>query len=421
MRRISAKKSSALLSTVAVSTTLATGALHVAPPADATCISVFGLNNGNGCVSNTTSIAIAIGPGAVADASSAFFGTALAFGAGAHATTALSAFTNVVAWGVNATASTMFSILSWVLQTGPGDAMAVGGPNFVFNITSGGGQQTAGAVGIGNLVTQFGPGASNAIGLANLIFGFTPWGDGNQRTESGLVGSVALNLFGNSYAAAQGFFNLVVDIFNYRLWPFEPFVQIIRGIEWVVTSILRFFGILPPLPQPESSGAVVTDPEADPAAEALDDTGEHPNPLNARIAGPSDGEQAAIVDVSLTEPGQTVTEPVTEPEPEPDPSDTEPVDPTVAQQTAPGAAGQDAAPQDGSLEDVEAPAEDGSGSDGDDTASAARERSVLSVRGGATKVGAAGAARFAERVGAAIGAKAQDRNAGGPGADGATD
>ena len=42
---------------------LATGAFSGAPVANATCVSAFGINNGNGCTSNPTSFAIGIGAG----------------------------------------------------------------------------------------------------------------------------------------------------------------------------------------------------------------------------------------------------------------------------------------------------------------------------------------------------------------------
>ncbi|MGV0617442.1 hypothetical protein ABQE58_21375, partial [Mycolicibacterium elephantis] len=63
---------------MAVSTALATGTFSGVPAANATCFSAFGLNNGNGCTSNITSIAIAIGPGATANASMGFFSSAVA-------------------------------------------------------------------------------------------------------------------------------------------------------------------------------------------------------------------------------------------------------------------------------------------------------------------------------------------------------
>jgi hypothetical protein len=61
---------------------LATGAFSGAPVANATCVSAFGINNGNGCTSNPTSFAIGIGAGAVANASLGFFGGALAIASG---------------------------------------------------------------------------------------------------------------------------------------------------------------------------------------------------------------------------------------------------------------------------------------------------------------------------------------------------
>ena len=95
---------------------LATGAFSGAPVANATCVSAFGINNGNGCTSNPTSFAIGIGAGAVANASLGFFGGALAIGTNASATNAVSALTLAAAVGDDATAGAALSVLGMALQ-----------------------------------------------------------------------------------------------------------------------------------------------------------------------------------------------------------------------------------------------------------------------------------------------------------------
>lgn len=64
---------------------LASGAVTVAacgmaPTANATCAAFFGFNNGGGCASSPTSIAIAVGTGAQAYAEGGMLGAAFAIG-----------------------------------------------------------------------------------------------------------------------------------------------------------------------------------------------------------------------------------------------------------------------------------------------------------------------------------------------------
>ncbi|PRC44236.1 hypothetical protein C6A85_000000101275, partial [Mycobacterium sp. ITM-2017-0098] len=109
------------MATAFVSSALATTTLAGTPAANATCFSIFGIGNGNGCTSNLTSYAFALGDGATADASTGFFGGAFASGTNAHATTAYSAFTLANAVGENASASAMFSLFSFLGQLGAGN------------------------------------------------------------------------------------------------------------------------------------------------------------------------------------------------------------------------------------------------------------------------------------------------------------
>jgi hypothetical protein len=240
----------AVLATAFVSSALATTTLSGAPAADATCFSMFGIGNGNGCTSNPLSYALAIGEGATADATTGFFGGAFAAGANARATTTASAFTTAMAVGDNATASAMFSLFSYLGQIGLGATTVIGGPNFALGISDGSGTQstsviggfnilahqgpgsaaalggtnlvlgysggtgahTVGVSGLGNVAVQLGPGTTQAIGGLNFALGASPGGSGAQLTIAGLLGTVALNLLGNGHAVAQGMFGGAVNL-----------------------------------------------------------------------------------------------------------------------------------------------------------------------------------------------------------------
>ncbi|MDA2895275.1 hypothetical protein PDG61_30500 [Mycolicibacterium sp. BiH015] len=240
------------LSAALVSSALATATLHGAPTADATCFSIFGIGNGNGCTSNPTSFALAIGEGAIADASTGFFGGAFALGNNARATSAYTAFTLANAVGDNASASAMFSLFSLLGQLGTGSTAVIGGPNLALGISNGLGSQTTniiggfnvvahvgpgsaaalggtqlllgysggstphtvGSTGLGNIAIQLGPGTTQTIGGLNLAIGASPWGSGAQNTLAGLLGTVALNIFGNGNATAQGAFGGAVNLFG---------------------------------------------------------------------------------------------------------------------------------------------------------------------------------------------------------------
>ncbi|WP_131809449.1 hypothetical protein [Mycolicibacterium iranicum] len=240
------------LSAALISSALATATVHGAPTADATCFSIFGIGNGNGCTSNPTSFALAIGEGATADATTGFFGGAFAMGNNARATSAYTAFTLANAVGDNASASAMFSLFSLLGQLGTGSTAVIGGPNLAVGISTGVGSQqtniiggfnvvahvgpgtaaalggtqlvlgfsggstphTVGSTGLGNIAIQLGPGSTQTIGGINLAIGASPWGSGAQTTLAGLLGTVALNILGNGNAATQGAFGGAVNLFG---------------------------------------------------------------------------------------------------------------------------------------------------------------------------------------------------------------
>lgn len=241
---------SGLMATAFVSSTLAATMLPAPPTANATCFSIFGIGNGNGCTSNLTSFALGIGDGAVADASTGFFGGAFAVGANARATTSYSAFTLANAMGNDAVSTAMFSLFSFLGQIGTGATSVIGGPNLAIGVANGNGAQSTNAIGGFNLLAHYGPGSAAAIGGLNLVLGYSggdgphhvgssglgnigvqlgpgstsivgginlalgasPFGDGTQTTVAGLLGTVALNLLGNGSAVTQGWFGGAVNI-----------------------------------------------------------------------------------------------------------------------------------------------------------------------------------------------------------------
>lgn len=235
-----------------VSSALAAGAFTATPTAQANCFSAFGLNNGNGCTSNLTTLAIAIGPGATANAGNALFGGAIAIGNGATALTNIAAFTFAGAgngsssatlgslFGINlqfgqGAASTLGGMLNFVLgasapggapnssgavglgnitiQLGPGTASTVGGFNIALGLPNGGGTQTTGAAGVGNLSLNFGAGTVTTVGLLNLALSILRNGGGLQSTAAGGIGAWALNLLGDAGSVfAQGLFTTAANL-----------------------------------------------------------------------------------------------------------------------------------------------------------------------------------------------------------------
>jgi hypothetical protein len=244
----------------AIAAALATSALvaaplHTAPVAGATCFSIFGIGNGNGCTSNLTSYAIAIGEGAQADAGTGFFGGALAIGDAASAAVSASLFSFTTAVGNSAAANALTSFFSLAgqfgpgtasmigtlsmalgfspgtgpqtssvigagnlaVQLGPGSSAALGGLNLVLGVGNGTGSlypEPTGTSGVANLVVQLGPGIASAIGLLNLALGVSPGGTGAQSTTAGLLSSLALNLFGNGTVLVQNFFGGALNLLS---------------------------------------------------------------------------------------------------------------------------------------------------------------------------------------------------------------
>ena len=224
-------ESTALLGAL-VSVALAAGACSQAPSANATCISAFGLNKGNGCTSNLTSLAIGIGAGAVANAETGLFGGAVAIGNKANATTALTTFSFGGAFGANATASALSSLLGLDLQFGRGMASTAGSTlGVAVGVSPGGsGTATAASIGIGTLALQIGSGSASTLGTLNvsaqigtgsavtagalnLALNVSPHGTGTQVTSAGGLGTVALNLWGDAGSVStQSIFSGAVNI-----------------------------------------------------------------------------------------------------------------------------------------------------------------------------------------------------------------
>ena len=238
-----------------VASALAAGAFTPTPTANATCMSAFGLNNGNGCTSNLTTLAIAIGNGAVANAGNALFGGAIAIGDGANVLTNIAAFTFGGAFGdrcvlsnarVRSSESTCNSGRArrrrWAarsisysvppllaargqppapsasatssIQFGPGTASTVGG----FNVVDRPARwrrvpKQPARPALGNLSLQIGAGTVTTVGLLNLAFSIVHNGGGLQSTAAGGIGAWALNFFGDAGSVfAQGDFTTAANI-----------------------------------------------------------------------------------------------------------------------------------------------------------------------------------------------------------------
>ncbi len=157
----------ALLAAAMASSAFAAAAVGYAPTANATCASFFGIGNSASCVSNLTSIAIAIGAGATADASG-LFGAAIAVGTDSSAG-------NAVAGALN-------------FSTAFGEhAVALGGGLASLAVTVGDNSETA--AGMLSGIPEFG---NSAINLGNSSQGTT-----NSVTANGII-SNAVNGLGNA-------------------------------------------------------------------------------------------------------------------------------------------------------------------------------------------------------------------------------
>ena len=204
---------------VLISGALATGAIGGAAPAEASCFSMFGIGNGNGCTSTLTTYAIGIGDGAVANAPT-LFGGALAIGKNASASTVTlgtSAFNFATAIGDNANALGYISLFGLALQLGEGTAGTFGVGNIAIGVAEGLGQQAA-VSGVFGIALQLGPGTTNNVGSLSFAAGVSSFSAGNPLTSTTGFGSLALNLFGGASAGgtarveSNGFFNVATNI-----------------------------------------------------------------------------------------------------------------------------------------------------------------------------------------------------------------
>ncbi|WP_431236956.1 hypothetical protein ACQ86B_19085 [Mycolicibacterium aichiense] len=197
-----------------VSSALTAGAFTAAPTAHANCFSAFGLNNGNGCTSNLTTLAIAIGPGATANAGNALFGGAIAIGNGASALTNIAAFNFAGAFGDGAVANTLGAALGINLQFGPGTSATLGGVlNFLLGAAAPGSTGAfTNAIGFGNVVTQIGAGTAAAIGGLNLVLGL-PNGGTYQSTGASGIANLAIQI-GAGTVSTIGLLNVALSILH---------------------------------------------------------------------------------------------------------------------------------------------------------------------------------------------------------------
>ena len=193
------RRAATVLAGVVASGAVAVAAgLGSAPTANATCASFFGIGNSANCTSNLTSIAIAIGTNATANAKG-LFGAAFSIGNNAQASTTagglfnfattIGAFSRATAGGIVSLATTAGS--EGVTEAGAGPASTHVG-NIAVNIGNHSGVNGASADGIGNLSANlFGDSFGEAIGV------------GNTSLSVGGAGTIL---------AAIGYFNNVTNI-----------------------------------------------------------------------------------------------------------------------------------------------------------------------------------------------------------------
>jgi len=115
-----ARRAGVLLLGAAASSALAVGALGSAGVANATCISVSGLNSGGDCISTIgPNIAVGIGQGATATAVNGVFGAAFAVGNGAGATETGGVFGTAISVG-NGADTNITGVATTAVALGPG-------------------------------------------------------------------------------------------------------------------------------------------------------------------------------------------------------------------------------------------------------------------------------------------------------------
>lgn len=189
-----------------------------ASTANATCLSFSGINIGSGCTSSLFGIAIALGPGATADAGG-FFSTSLSVGNGATATTA-GPLDVAVAAGPASLAQVLGGTLNAALAVGAtgGDIFAqadAGYGKFDFanlSVTLGSnsyafaGAPTTDRIGAGNIAVNLGMGNDvESVGFLNgalAVGGKQPYIN-NLVVANGVFNS-ASSIFGNRNTVSAG-------------------------------------------------------------------------------------------------------------------------------------------------------------------------------------------------------------------------
>ena len=148
------------LACVAVSGLLAGAAFGLAPPANATCASFFGLGNSAECTSTLFSVAFAIGNGATAHADGVL-GASFAIGTAAAATSS-GALTLASAVGNNVTADAQGLFGTALSLGGDGNNVQAGAAGSIFTVA-------ANILGSNNNVSALGGFSNRAINIGGVI------------------------------------------------------------------------------------------------------------------------------------------------------------------------------------------------------------------------------------------------------------
>ena len=184
--RSSRRAGTALACAVASGAVAVAAGLGAAPTANATCASFFGLNNSAGCTSTPTTVAIAIGNGAAAQAMGVFT-SAFALGTNAHALAyaeGLQGFSFASAIG-NMSQAFAFGDLGLAAAVGANSRSFAGSLNNTPNI--------------GNVALSLGS--------------YTP--NVERGSTTGGIANLAINIGGNSdYSTAYGTLNVGVNLFG---------------------------------------------------------------------------------------------------------------------------------------------------------------------------------------------------------------
>lgn len=201
--RMTKKTGSATVGAV-VAGLVAAGGLATAPAANASCASFFGIGNSAGCVSNRTSIAIAIGDGATATANG-LFGAAFAVGTNTSAVTESGGVFNLAA-NVYPGSEGRTSIAGGTLSA----AVAVGRGDNPSGSYAGAQMYAAGTTQVGNFA--LGP-QTFAGGTGNLAVNLFSTRNGSASAfGTGSLAVVASK--GLASAQADGVFNVALTAFG---------------------------------------------------------------------------------------------------------------------------------------------------------------------------------------------------------------